>query len=427
MILKGSQRAGAAQLANHLINIQENDHVELYELRGFMSDNLRDALQEIHAVSRGTKCKQFMFSVSLNPPQNEDAPVEYFENALRLIEEKTGLQDQPRAIVFHEKEGRRHAHAVWSRIDVAQMKAINLPHYKLKLRDISKQLYLQYNWTMPNGFIDIKQRDPANFTLAEWQQSKRIGEKPKQIKTLFKECWTVSDGKTAFTQALKENGYILARGDRRGFVAVDYRGEIYSLSKWMGVKTKALKEKLGEPKHLPSVDQAKAEYAKRMTQRLKQHIHDFKEQANKDFQPFLRRKETLRKHHRKIRETLKSRQTERWLIETQERQDIIPRGLHKIWSWITGQHGKLCKQNEQEIKVCKQRDRTEKQEIIKHQLKERRNLQRDINRFKVRADHDWIALKQDIAHYIEMGGEPPSIHQPKQEQNWQIDYAEPEM
>ncbi len=284
MILKESQRAGAQKLATHLMNMQENDHVELHELRDFMSDNLHKALHEIYAVSRGTKCTQFMFSVALNPPQNEDAPVEYFENALRLIEEKMELQDQPRAVVFHEKEGRRHAHAVWSRIDVEQMKAINLPHYKLKLRDIVKELYVQYEWTMPDGFIDSARCDPTNFTLEEWQQAKRLGENSKHIKALFKECWAASDNKAAFSNALKERGYTLTRGDRRGFVAVDYRGEIYSLSKWMGVKTKILKQRLGDPKHLPSVDEAKVEYAKCLTPRLEQHIEDFKARANQDWQ-----------------------------------------------------------------------------------------------------------------------------------------------
>ncbi|MCK5373989.1 MAG: hypothetical protein KAJ40_01765, partial [Alphaproteobacteria bacterium] len=167
------------------------------------------------------------------------------------------------------------------------------------------------------------------------------------------------------------------------------------------------------------------EYAKRMTQRLKGHIEAFKAQANKAFQPLLRRKEVLRNYHRKIREALKARQGKRWQIEAQKRQSRMPRGLHKIWSWMTGQHRKLCKQNEQEIKVCRLRDGKEKQEIIKCQLKERRNLQRDINQFKSRTDQDWISLKQDIAHYIEMGSNPPPLQ--KQEQHWQWDHSEPEM
>jgi hypothetical protein len=40
-----------------------------------------------------------------------------FEAAIDMAEQRLGLDGHPRAIVFHEKEGRRHAHAVWSRID----------------------------------------------------------------------------------------------------------------------------------------------------------------------------------------------------------------------------------------------------------------------------------------------------------------------
>ena len=78
MILKGSQRSGAKQLAGHLLNERDNEHVSLLELRGFVADDLHGALAEAYAVSRGTKCKQFMFSLSLNPPKGveveEDHP-----------------------------------------------------------------------------------------------------------------------------------------------------------------------------------------------------------------------------------------------------------------------------------------------------------------------------------------------------------------
>ncbi|MEQ3673021.1 hypothetical protein [Pseudophaeobacter sp.] len=64
-----------------------------------------------------------------------------FEKAVPAAEQKLGLTGQPRAIVFHEKLGRRHAHCVWSRIDADQMKAIKLSHYKRKLMDVSRELY----------------------------------------------------------------------------------------------------------------------------------------------------------------------------------------------------------------------------------------------------------------------------------------------
>jgi hypothetical protein len=33
---------------------------------------------------------------------------------------------------------------------------------------------------------------------------------------------------------------MLARGDRRGFVAVDYRGEVYAVARQAGVKTRGI-------------------------------------------------------------------------------------------------------------------------------------------------------------------------------------------
>jgi len=224
MILEGNQRGGARQMARHLMNTQDNEHVEIHEISGFMSDSVMGALNEIHAVSRGTKCTQFMFSVSLNPPQDVIALPEYFENGIKQIAERKGLSGQPRVVVFHEKEGRRHAHCIWSRIDADEMKAINLPHYKLKLNDISKQLYLEHGWNLPQGFIDKKYRNPLNFTREEWQQAKRTQDDPRMLKQLFKQAWQNSDNQQSLQSALKEYGFWLARGDRRGFVAVDYKG-----------------------------------------------------------------------------------------------------------------------------------------------------------------------------------------------------------
>lgn len=179
MILKGSQRSGGQNLAVHLMRTDDNEHIRLHELRGFMADDLKGAFKEIEAVSRGTQCRQSMFSLSLSPPEDARVPVEAFEQAIDRVEDRLGLTGQPRAIVFHEKEGRRHAHCVWSRIDAQTMKAVPLPFFKRKLMDVSRDLYLDHGWTMPRGFTDAARRDPTSFTLAEWQQAKRQGLDPR--------------------------------------------------------------------------------------------------------------------------------------------------------------------------------------------------------------------------------------------------------
>lgn len=115
MILKASQRGGGKALGLHLLNAEQNEHVEVHEVRGFMSESVLGAFKEARAMATGTRCKQYLFSVSLSPPETESVRPEVFEGAIAAIESKLGLEGQPRVVVFHEKEGRRHAHAVWTR------------------------------------------------------------------------------------------------------------------------------------------------------------------------------------------------------------------------------------------------------------------------------------------------------------------------
>ena len=183
MILKAKERGDAPQLSRYLLARRENDHVELHDVRGFVSDDLFGAFAEADAIARGTRCRNYLFSMSLNPPQKERVGVEAFEKAIARIEQKLGLENQPRAVVFHEKDGRRHAHVVWSRIDSERMRSINVSHYKMKLRDISRELFLEHGWDMPRGLQDRSLRDPLNFTQEEWQQARRAGLDPRETQS----------------------------------------------------------------------------------------------------------------------------------------------------------------------------------------------------------------------------------------------------
>lgn len=167
MILNGSQWGGANDLGMHLLK-DENEHIKIYELRGFISDDLHGAFKEAYEVSKGTRAKQFLFSLGLNPPPGEKVSTPTFEDAIERVERKLGLDGQPRAIVFHEKEGRRHAHAVWSRIDAQEMKAIQLSYSKRKTMDVSRELFIEHGWQIPKGMIYKNLRDSKNFTLAQW-------------------------------------------------------------------------------------------------------------------------------------------------------------------------------------------------------------------------------------------------------------------
>lgn len=271
MIIKGSRRGEGMQMALHLLNERDNDHVTVHEIRGFVADTLPAAITEAYAISRGTRYKKFLYSMSLNPPETEFVPVELFESTIDRIGKVLGFSNQPRVIVFHEKEGRRHAHCVWSRIDMQDMKAIDPSHDKLKLKAISRDIYLEQGWKMPRGLVRSEERNPLNSTYIEYLQAKRKGVDPKFIKETIHECWAVSDSRAAFCSVLEERGYYLAKGDKRGHVVVDWRGDIFAVSRMLGLKAKQVSQKLGNLDNLPSVSETTARINKNFSNRLKNY------------------------------------------------------------------------------------------------------------------------------------------------------------
>jgi len=403
MILKGSQRTGAMELAAHLLKGAENEHIALHEMRGFMANTALGAFKEMEAVARGTRCKQFMFSLSLNPPADADVSVAAFEEALERVETRLCLGGQPRLVVFHEKNGRRHAHCVWSRINPETMTAINLPHYKLKLCSIAKSLFAEHGWKMPQGFIHHSRRDPTNFSLAEWQQAKRHDDDPKALKTLFQNCWAISDSGKAFARALEDRGFYLARGDRRGFVAVDYRGEVYSLSRWIGVKPKELKAKLGPPENLPDIEKAKASIGRAMTQVLESHIHAADRKRWREAMPLLKERRAMTRGHQETRQELGKKQEARQRDETAARIQRVPRGIKIIWSFVTGKYARIRKLNELETIQAARRDRSEAQALIQAQLQERRSLQERLAALRGKQTKERESLRIQIAQYLRLG------------------------
>ncbi|MCB0523814.1 MAG: hypothetical protein KDC86_04800, partial [Saprospiraceae bacterium] len=260
----------------------------------------------------------------------------------------------------------------------------------------------EHGWELPQGFIDNALRNPLNLTREEWQQAKRSDQDPRLLKQLFKRAWERSDGKPAFQQALQEHGFWLAKGDRRGFVAVDYKGEVYSLSRWTGVKTKALNNKLGAPDNLPCVEDVKAQIAQNMTLKLQTHIKAVEAKLKKDFQPIKRAVQTVKTRHQSERQILKKKQAERWQTEERQRINRLPRGMMGLWHRITGKYQRIREINEQETLTCTIRDRDEKQALIDKQLAQRQRLQTQIQ--KTREKHNKIVfdLRRDIGLYTEM-------------------------
>jgi len=402
MILKGNQRGGARDLALHLLK-DENEHVEVYELRGFMSDDLISALKETYEISKATRAKKYLYSLSVNPPEGENVVTEDIIKAIERVEKALNLEGHQRAIVFHEKNGRRHAHAVWSRIDTQQMKAVNIYKDWPKLKELSRELFLEHGWKMPHGLLDKRKRSPDRFTLAQWQQAKRIGKIPAQIKADLQSAWALSDDKASFEAALKERGYWLAQGDRRGYIVLDHKCEPFSLGKkWIGIPVKDVRKRLGDEKELRSTEDTREMIAKSMSEHLTKLEN---EQSNAIHARKILLKDQLKhivRAQRRERADLRVVQEQRWKDETRVRQERYNKGLKGLLDFVTGKRRKIKEQNRQETEAAKLRDEREKDTLIFTHLEQRRALGRRLKRLKTYKQKSSQRLNQDRGQYQEI-------------------------
>jgi hypothetical protein len=291
---------------------------------------------------------------------------------------------------------------VWSRIKVDEMKAVQLSFTKRRLTELSRELYLEHGWTMPDGLKQSHARDPRNFTLAQWQQAKRIGKDPKQIKAVFQECWLASDTQSAFANALKEHGYVLARGDRRSFVAVDHRGEAFAVSKWAGIKTKEVRAKLSDEQNLPSVDEARIQIAKDMAVRLNTLFQEQASAFGTRMAQLEEKRQALTRQHKAERQKLLDVQNFHWQQKQQEWHNNLNKGFRGLFDRITGKRHKIEERNEQDAWQVKQDQQQQRDTLTFNPLEIRRSLQSRITRLQALKFHRLDELEHDKSQYQAM-------------------------
>ncbi len=194
----------------------------------------------------------------------------------------------------------------------------------------------------------------------------------------------------------------MARGDRRGFVAVDYQGEIYAIAKYTGVRTKQVRARLGDPKELPSIEEAKDKIAAQMSQKLLDHLQQTKKQHRQRSASLAFQRSELVQRQRDKREKLEHAQRQRWDEEARARAQHLAKGLRGIWHRLTGRHAHVKRKNGYETLLAHKRDRTEKDALIFRHIEERQELHKTIREEKKNHTLEIHQLRQDISDYLGM-------------------------
>ena len=162
MIAKGNQRSGGQNLATHLMNAHDNERVDIADVSGAVAQDLHGAFAEWRTHSKATRCREYLYSLSINPDDRQgNLTREQYLDFIDRTEKKMGLSEQARAVVFHSKEGRLHCHAVYSRTDLEKLRFIQLSHDRQKLRSVVQEFARDHGLELPDGLKqDRKGRMP---------------------------------------------------------------------------------------------------------------------------------------------------------------------------------------------------------------------------------------------------------------------------
>jgi hypothetical protein len=322
MISKGNTHADGAKLGRYITTGKDGERAELWELRGFETENIIDAFRNVHVMATGTRCKQPFFHVQVRNPDGETMPRKDWERAANRIEAKLGLSGQPRAVAFHidEKTGEQHMHVAWSRIDEDTLKAKPLPFFKLRLKEVSRELERELGLTIVTneraGRIDYAP------TRAEDEQARRLGVDIHAVRNTIRECYDRSDCGRAFEAALAEKGLLLAQGDRRDFVVIDSQGGMHAVGKRItGVSATKTRERFSDliREHLPTVDQVRLHLIERQ-------IENTKQQAMPD-----QDREEIRWQAAVAKAAIEKERVERRFVEPDEREGKGQGDREKKW------------------------------------------------------------------------------------------------
>lgn len=193
------------------------------------SDYLKHEAGVSNCGRKATAGAVYSFSLSWSP---EEAPLpDYMKQAGLDTLVYLGLIEHEAVMVAHQDTDHPHVHVIANLVHPENGKTVVPAYDYLTLSTWAEayekehgKIYCEQR-VINNELRREQARDGRQLGLVKHRESKHA--KSELIRQLYEQ----SDNGKAFRAALNEQGFTLARGDRRGFVLVDDRGQISSLSR----------------------------------------------------------------------------------------------------------------------------------------------------------------------------------------------------
>lgn len=274
MIFKSTARGNGGELADHLLNPEENERIELREVHGLAAVDVHAALSDMQVMALGAQSRRPIIHVMMNPQENMTE--DQWKHAWNRYEAEYGLHGAPFVEVEHHKRGRTHRHRAYYALDLDTGKAIDTSWNKARDEKVARLLEYELGHSLTKGAhnkrvyaalraegrLDVVEwmnrggardgdRPVAAYTHREWRQQKRTGIDARDVRASVYEAWKTADSGRAFAAALEAHGLQLAQGDKPGaLVVVDAGGGTHEVSR--GIKAGA--KDAGEPLKLKVAD-----------------------------------------------------------------------------------------------------------------------------------------------------------------------------
>jgi len=237
---------------------------------------------------------------------------------------------------------------------------------------------------------------------------------PRDLKKIIGEAFQFADSAKAFNAVLEQNAMQLARGDKRGFVVLHHSGEALPLHRFLGVKQKDVRARLGQPEHVQTVDQAREFLKDRMTAQAERQIEELKKAHDKERRPMAQAVRQLKGEQQQARSSLVDVQQQRQAQEAKARASKIRKGIAGLWdkAQLKFGTGPLARQFAAEIEQSQQRDRTEFHALKTDQLRDRHQLQKSIRLMQEKQRRERQQARSVLGHWLTLDRDTPPHGRP---------------
>jgi len=265
LIVKGKAQGQPGKLAKHLCRTDHNERVRVLDIEGLNALTIPDALRELDDLGAAAQTRRTLYHGIIAPRVNEQMTDEQREIAVRSLAEKMALENQPYIVIGHlKKDEGEHYHVIFSRIDQANARGISDSHNYRKHEELARDLEHRFGFAHTRGahVRDKSEEARPGRTPDHWemQQAQRTGVTIDQARQTITAAWRTTRSGAELIDALSQEGFTVARGDRRDFVLVDEAGGVHGLTRRIdGARAKDVRERMADVyiEQLPDVAQAK--------------------------------------------------------------------------------------------------------------------------------------------------------------------------